>query len=132
MTFPLPIRLDPNSAPDDTLHVTASGLPVRIYNINGGGQYPIHGAIYIGDGEWLASVWNADGFYTGQTDPYEYDLRDRPKQGVWVAWFKHEKSGAHHAVARASKEEATVTRYGFRLKGVHYIEEGDGLKGEGE
>jgi hypothetical protein len=37
MTLTLPIHLDPTSAPDKTLHVTASGLPVRIYSINGDG-----------------------------------------------------------------------------------------------
>lgn len=73
----LPIRIDPHSAPDETLHVTASGLPVRVYATDCGGSYPIHGAIFR-DGKWQPRSWDANGTYLpGEYEDY-FDLRDRP------------------------------------------------------
>lgn len=76
MTLTLPIRLDPTSAPDKTLHVTASGLPVRIYSINGGGKYPIHGAVYTHD-RWEPRSWLDGGKYEMSSEAHDLDLRDR-------------------------------------------------------
>lgn len=123
----LPIRLDPHSAPDETLHVTASGWTVLIYNINAGGEYPIHGAIF--DGEvWVLRSWRADGTYDRRA-PHDLDLRDRPKakRGVWVARFE-DPEGTSIFKRYATKAEATSAEpIGATLRGVTYIEEGAGL-----
>ena len=45
-------------------YTTEGGLRARIYATDGGGKYPIHGAIQDG-GEWLLARWAADGVHTG-------------------------------------------------------------------
>lgn len=123
----LPIRIDRDSAPDDTLHVTASGLPVLIYNINGGGEYPVHGAIFK-DGYWHPQSWTDDGHFLVKVDD-DLDLRDRPKakRGVWVAWFEDE-DGRDFFKSYATQAEAGSAKHQWAdLSGVSYIKEGDGL-----
>lgn len=85
MTLTLPIRIDHDSAPDETLYTTASGLPVLIYNINGGGNYPIHGAFFK-DGTWIPLSWTASGFRGSADHVSAFDLRDRApaKRGWWA------------------------------------------------
>jgi hypothetical protein len=39
---------------------TRSGLPVRIYSVDGGGGYSIHGA-YLSDDGWNIESWDNDG-----------------------------------------------------------------------
>ena len=39
---------------------TRWGRPVRIYATDGGGGYPIHGAIQIGE-SWISRSWSKDG-----------------------------------------------------------------------
>lgn len=40
---------------------TASGADVIIYNHNVGASRHIHGAIYIGNGEWKIAIWDSAG-----------------------------------------------------------------------
>lgn len=40
---------------------TRDGKKVRIYDINGGGEYPIHGAYELEF--WHSTTWNSEGFY---------------------------------------------------------------------
>ena len=39
---------------------TRSGLPVRIYSTDGGGPFPVHGAIRDGN-EWFLCKWRDNG-----------------------------------------------------------------------
>lgn len=43
--------------------LTVSGRKVLIYNIYGGGAYPVHGAYYSDgeDWEWVISAWTLSG-----------------------------------------------------------------------
>lgn len=43
--------------------VTVSGAEVLIYNVWGGGDYPVHGAYFSGgeEWEWVISAWTRDG-----------------------------------------------------------------------
>ena len=42
---------------------TRGGSKVRIYAQDGGGKYPIHGAIFEG-GRWKQGMWKANGRFT--------------------------------------------------------------------
>lgn len=56
---------------------TRDGTKARIYANDGGGQYPFHGAIFVGD-SWLPLSWSKDGLHKlGQE--HELDLVD-----VWL------------------------------------------------
>lgn len=46
-------------------YTTKGGHRARIYATDGGGKYPIHGAIQDDGGEWLLARWAADGVHTG-------------------------------------------------------------------
>ena len=54
---------------------TVSGLPVRIYAVDGGGWYPVHGASYNSENnEWESRTWSLDGIYSlsyGEQHPFE-------------------------------------------------------------
>lgn len=123
----LPLRLDPDSPPNETLHVTASGLPVLIYNTNGGGTRPIHGAAFE-NGEWSQRSWRANGSYGHGDSANDFDLRDRPKakRGVWVAWWQDDS--IDYARTYKTQAEALNAKHPLRdLRGIVYVQEGDGL-----
>lgn len=45
-------------------YVTKDGRPVRLYAIDAGGEYPVHGAIWREDEQyWESATWTARGKY---------------------------------------------------------------------
>lgn len=74
---------------------TREGYEVRIYAVDGGGDYPVHGAIRTGD-KWESKSWKSDGTYIGilpyRSEPDCFDLIEvRPydhikiDDKVWVS-----------------------------------------------
>ncbi len=49
---------------------TRSGLPVRIYAVDGGSGFPVHGAVKAGG--WMYGAWMLNGSFLNL--PSEYDL----------------------------------------------------------
>lgn len=49
----------------------------RIYALDCGGVYPIHGAVAEVDGGWDADGWRPDGTYEPNSDDSDFDLTDR-------------------------------------------------------
>lgn len=85
-------------------YTTRSGLPVRIYAVDGGGPFPVHGAYYEGD-EWYATQWRTDGTALESTDMDNLDLIPAPRE--WKRWVVIEESGdAPYPVIYKSREEA--------------------------
>lgn len=72
---------------------TRNGCEVRIYATDGGGKYPIHGAIKNGFGDWcIVGLWSQEGEirigYSSENDlievsPYE-DFKIDDKVLVWA------------------------------------------------
>lgn len=65
---------------------TRSGEEVRIYAVDGGGEYPVHGATKL-NGEWLANGWTACGGHDVEVDESTFDLievKPRIQREVWV------------------------------------------------
>lgn len=70
---------------------TRDGGTARIYATDGGGVYPIHGAVY-GDGIWLSASWTASGLhYDGELGGM--DLVKHGKQYIELTDSVREKLG---------------------------------------
>lgn len=91
------------------LYRTRSGRKVRIYATDGGGETPIHGAIYYPElNQWNANLWGQSGSDSEGITNFDivsewgkklnFDPDCLPKLAKWVAmdqrgnwyWFDHE------------------------------------------
>jgi hypothetical protein len=45
-------------------YTTRDGRPVRIYAVDAGGKYPVHGAHRQSSGTWVAEVWTPNGSWS--------------------------------------------------------------------
>lgn len=67
---------------------TRNGAKVRLYCTDGGGSFPIHGAIYDEIGKkWITAQWNEYGNKCGEGGSSKYSLvevKDRIKLTKWV------------------------------------------------
>jgi len=88
---------------------TLSGLPARIYAVDGGGNYPVHGAIYnLETNTWRQETWSNDLKYRIEEDENNsnYDLVEVGKYDdfkiddnviVWCNGRVNEKIKGHFA-----------------------------------
>lgn len=68
---------------------TRGGQSVRIYATDGGGAWPIHGAVKK-DNIWAAASWATDGYSNNQDAPDAFDLIPKPKRVTgWVNVYKN-------------------------------------------
>ena len=66
---------------------TRDGREVRIYALDGGGNYPVHGA-FKSDTGWVVRHWPQDGIqsiFGGSDDLVE--VKPRIKRTVWLALY---------------------------------------------
>lgn len=64
---------------------TRDGREVRIYAVDGGGKFPVHGAILPRGGSWIATTWSGDGYEFGAGSPCPRDLIPVPERHtLWV------------------------------------------------
>lgn len=105
---------------------TRDGREVRIYAVDGGGPWPVHGAIKT-DGVWSATSWTLDGHTHFNNPMCAYDLvevRPRIKREVWVNLYPN---GVN---ATRSREQADDCACDTRIACVRVeidVEEGHGL-----
>jgi len=70
------------------VYLTDTGYKVIIYSIKGGGDYPIHGAIFNANDEWRVSSWTRSGkssigeIFNLPTPRREYWLRVSARTGI--------------------------------------------------
>jgi hypothetical protein len=76
---------------------TRDGREVRIYAVDGGGRFPVHGAVKLDDGTWRQEEWTLTRSYNGEKDghtlPNALDLievKPRIQREVWVNVYKSE------------------------------------------
>jgi len=115
---------------------TKGGREVRIYAVDGGGRFPVHGAVKLNDGTWRQEEWTPTGSYNGEKDghslPNAHDLivvRPRIQREVWVNVFRHD-DGAEFFEACESKANADLIASDARIACVKLVidcEEGEGL-----
>lgn len=81
---------------------TRSGQEVRIYAVDGSGEYPVHGAIHVGGG-WCAHYWRKDGGnYIGLSVPLDLvPVPERIKSTAWLNIYPN-----NHVSAWPSQEDA--------------------------
>lgn len=65
---------------------TRNGQQVRIYSIDNGGQYPVHGAIWLKDDDrWAMAGWRTDGSGGwGGTSTELVEVAQKPMQMTWM------------------------------------------------
>jgi hypothetical protein len=59
-------------------YTTRDGRPVRIYAVDGGGQFPVHCAVRDDDGSWIARASKIDGTWGALED--RRDLIEAPRK----------------------------------------------------
>jgi len=108
---------------------TRDGREVRIYAVDGGGIYPVHGAHLVGKYEWKSGCWTRDGDYQNQftlTDNDLIEVRPRIQREVWVNVYpKHVADVVHR-----DKATADTIAYENRIACVKLVidcEEEEGL-----
>lgn len=110
---------------------TRDGKEVRIYATDGGGDYPIQGAVRTLDGRWRVCTWKKKGKYTSQSYDHPLDLieiREKHKRTVWILVgeygefdsFEDKESALHYKKINSLNSTACIP--------VEFeFEEGDGL-----
>ena len=72
----------------DKQYRTRCGFEVRIYAVDSGGLYPIHGA-YLFDGVWVACTWEKEGGCLGSSPLDLIEVKPRIQREYWVNVFKN-------------------------------------------
>jgi hypothetical protein len=106
---------------------TRDGREVRIYATDGGGYWPIHGAIQLSCSGWSPASWDDDGnaFNSFHRDNL-IEVRPRHKRTVWVNVYE----GDWDAYTASSKEDADENAADGRIACIKVeldFEEGEGL-----
>ncbi len=106
----------------DKQYKTRDGREVRIYATDGGGIYPVHGAIK-GEHEWVLNKWSDDGKF--ELHNHKYDLIEVKPRMKFERWVAIDSGG------NASMLSERVTNGGpslFAIKHIVFeVEEGEGL-----
>jgi hypothetical protein len=109
------------------LYRTRDGREVRIYAVDGGGEYPVHGAHYDG-GRWSVCAWKKKGriFDDGECSLDLIEVRPRIQREVWVNVYPYAEGDCYHD----TREEADIEASRHRIACVKLVidcEEGEGL-----
>ncbi len=109
----------------DKQYRARNGREVRIYAVDCGGDYPVHGAIFQ-DGIWVIIHWKSDGKYLESQFDHGYDLievKRRIQREEWINIFENFSEGY--------KDKETADRMGSNriacIKITIDCEEGEGL-----
>jgi len=104
---------------------TREGREVRIYATDGGGSYPVHGAIKRSEG-WLSASWGSSGYVVSPVREMPDDLIEVKPRMKFERWVRVERNGDYSLwldkPSTASSVDAfAITRVTFE------VEEGEGL-----
>jgi len=106
---------------------TRDGREVRIYAVDGGGEFPVHGAIKKPGDIWDSMCWGVNGEWFSVADMDCYDLvevKPRIQREVWVNVYPH------MVAIWARREDAEEAGGDDRIACVKLVidcEEGEGL-----
>ena len=105
---------------------TRNGLPVRIYATDGGGEYPVHGAVLM-HGVWSLEGWTISGSVViGNESPCDLiEVKPRIQRTAWVNVYRNGVSGAHKT--RESADQYASPNRIACIKIQIDCEEGEGL-----
>ena len=108
---------------------TRDGREVRIYATDGGGIYPIHGAVRCDD-EWTTESWAVDGKWdrlnrsAGDNNDL-IEVKPRIKREIWVNVYPHRMGVPHgnKAYVDAHRGKDAIACVKLTID----VEEGEGL-----
>jgi hypothetical protein len=67
-------------------YTTRDGRAVRIYAVDGGNLFPVHGAIKDGRGDWVTQVWSSNGAWSSGSNISNNDLIEAPRKFRLERW----------------------------------------------
>jgi len=108
---------------------TRDGREVRIYAVDGGGEFPVHGAIKKPGDIWDSTCWGVNGEWFSVADMDCYDLvevKPRIQREVWVNVHHNGVDDELWFTRRTADEQALTSRIAC-VKLVIDCEEGEGL-----
>ncbi len=112
---------------------TRDGCDVRIYAVDGGGRFPVHGAVKLNDGTWRQEEWTPTGSYNGEKDghslPNDLDLievKPRIRREVWVNVYPEVRECLHYETKNRADQGAMPHRIAC-VKLTIDCENGEGL-----
>lgn len=106
---------------------TRDGEKVRIYCTDGGGKYPVHGAIWnVNTEEWLSFQWTIEGTFGTDTDFDLVEVKPRIKREFWVNIYKESRTQFLFKT-REEADQAMNDRVAC-VKVLIDCKEGDGLQ----
>lgn len=115
---------------------TRDGRSVRIFATDGGGDFPILGAVFVERGQaWLPESWTASGRLTTNYDHHPRDLVEVKPRITWERWVNVYGFGPGqlHATHYSARQEALTLKANPPLACVRVIidcEKGEGLEGQ--
>ena len=101
----------------DKTYTTRDGNKVRLYALDGGGNYPVHGAFFYNDA-WCAQSWTEKGRLSMFDTEDEDDLIEAPiTRQMWVnvypegagMWNTKEKADSTASKTRIACVPVTIT-----------------------
>lgn len=107
---------------------TRDGREVRIYAVDGGGDFPNHGAYHLPDGTWVPCQWVPSGkFLAGSEHPRDLiEVKPRIKREVWVNVYSDRAKDVLHTHKGNADSGAARDRIAC-VRLVIDCEEGEGL-----
>ncbi len=114
--------IDPNKK-----YRTIEGREARIYAVDAGGVFPIHGAVLEGCA-WLTRAWTCTGSFRHGVASCEdlVEVRPRIKRTYWANFYPHDRIPVLHGSKQRADEQADTSRIAC-VKIEIDCEEGDGL-----
>lgn len=108
------------------IYRTRDGREVRIYATDGGGYWPIQGAVQTSSNCWMPTSWDEDGTAFGSSGLFNLiEVRPRHKRTVWLNVYPD----AEYPWPNKEMADKTIHRDG-RIACIKVdldFEEGDGL-----
>jgi hypothetical protein len=110
----------------DKQYRTRDGREVRIYATDGGGSWPVHGAILEQRG-WVYAIWSEDGVcqYDRRCDLIE--VKPRHKRTVWLNVYEANAYTIHDSAEDARLRQSQIYDRIACIKVDLDFEEGEGL-----
>lgn len=87
-----------------------NGRDAKVFMTDGGGTYPVIGAILDCDGDWVPACWSTDGFYK-MGEVLNRDLIEvKPERTVWLNIYgrEHPTKESADKVANGGRRIACV------------------------
>jgi len=111
----------------DAEYTTRSGLPVRIYATDAGGEWPVHGAI-LGGTKWESVCWTSCGKLSTRGEIVSTnDLIPKPRTMKVYCWLNVYPDGSVYSyMARNHADQISNSRIAC-IHIVREVTEGEGL-----